>query len=191
MNIHAIGPIAVSRAPSSGESAVDNATPTKPSSAAQPAVNAMERASVTFSSPLSPKMKALLTNATQEIEPQGGNAGKIPPAQQARAAILANPELADQPFGALVSRIARGESLEFNSTPDADTETTDDVVEVPQEPLPVPPATDNPSPEVPVVIADGPTNSLAVEPASPDLLKPPPILADTVTLLSELIPDEL
>ena len=36
---------------------------------------------------------------------------KVPPAQQAREAIAANPELAGLPFGQVVSALARGEPL--------------------------------------------------------------------------------
>src|SRR3569832_1031092 len=125
-----MGPVAVWRASLSGQSAAENPTPTQPSSAALTASNAVQGGSVTFSPPLSPEMKALLASATQEIGPHGHNTDKLPPAQQARAAILANPELAHLPFGAVVSRIARGESLQFDTTPSV---TTDEAVDVPQE----------------------------------------------------------
>jgi hypothetical protein len=189
MNIPTIGPVAVSRAQPPAQSAVENVTPTKPSSAAQPTLNTVERASVMFHPLLSSETKAHLTATTQEIGPHGRSGDKIPPAQQARAAILDNPELADQPFGALVSRIARGEPLQFNSTPPSDTATTADPASVPQGPIPVQTATENPAPEAPIVVAEASTSSLVGELADQELLNSAPILADTLAFPNELIPN--
>ena len=88
MNIPTIGSVAVSRAQPPAQSALKNVTPTKPSSAAQPSLNTIERASVMLTPLLSSETKGHLTATTQEIGPHGRSDDKIPPAQQARAAIL-------------------------------------------------------------------------------------------------------
>jgi hypothetical protein len=68
-------------------------------------------ASVTSAPPLTEETKKNLTFTTQEIASHSQHIHKVPPAQQAREAIAAHPELAGLPFGQIVSAIARGEPL--------------------------------------------------------------------------------
>jgi hypothetical protein len=108
MNINAIGLAGISRAQPYDARAVENSSPGKAHVAAQSLPKAVPQTSVTFSYPLSAETLKHLTFATQKVAPQDEDAHKTPPAQQARAALAANPDLGDQPFGSLVSRIARG-----------------------------------------------------------------------------------
>ena len=52
----------------------------------------------------------------------------IPPAQQARAAILENPALEDRPFGSIVSHFARGEAPEVEAPAEAPSDTPSVVI---------------------------------------------------------------
>ena len=77
----------------------------------QPVVQDALVASFTSLSPLSEATRKTLTFVTQEVASRGEHTHKVPPSQQARAAIADNPELAGLPFGQIVSAIARGEPL--------------------------------------------------------------------------------
>ncbi len=107
--------------------------PNVPSSKPAPSIPRDSTAPITSSSPLSDETKKSLVFVAQASEPHGRHTPKVPPAQQARAALAADPSLAAFPFGAIVSALARGEPLPVassSSEPDEDLE-TDPIVEEP------------------------------------------------------------
>jgi len=85
--------------------------PNVPSAKPAPPIARNIAAPTTSSSRLSDETKKSLVFAAQALEPHGGHASKVPPAQQARAALAADPSLSSFPFGAIVSALARGEPL--------------------------------------------------------------------------------
>jgi hypothetical protein len=96
---------------------------------------------------------ALVSSATQHALLMATQANEsapaqehTPPAQQARAAILENPDLENRPFGAIVSQFARGETPELDAptgsssdTPPADAESQPDQDEIAITPPPLDP----------------------------------------------------
>jgi hypothetical protein len=108
--------------------------PNIPSAKPAPPIARVFAAPTTSSSHLSDETKKGLIFAAQALEPHGAPTNpKVPPAQQARAALAADPSLAAFPFGAIVSALARGEPLPVatsSSEPDVQP-ATDPVVEEP------------------------------------------------------------
>jgi hypothetical protein len=103
---------------------IEDALSDKPAAVGQPAPQGPRISSVISPALLSAETKKHLTFAVQDIASESEHAHKTPPAQEARAALAANPELGDLPFGALVSAIARGEPLPgpaSSSNPEEDT----------------------------------------------------------------------
>lgn len=95
-----------------------------PSNHARPNAAAAEKAKVSFASELS-----------------GASSGRVPPSRAARAALEGRPDLADRPFGSIVSLFARGLDL---PAPEAEQP------EPPAEPDPAPvPSASEPSPDAP------------------------------------------
>lgn len=123
MNIHSVGPVAATPERSTAHKTSLAKTPIAYKSASK----ALEGASLPSLPPLTSETQAHVAAATQETAPERKYARHVPPSQQARAAILANPALADQPFGQIVSRIARGEPLlASDSLPPANAESPSD-----------------------------------------------------------------
>jgi hypothetical protein len=88
-----------------------NASSSDKPKAAHPVAHDSVVVTLTSVSPLSDETKKNLTFTAQEFASHSEHTHKIPPAQQARAALVADPSLAALPFGAIVSAIARGEPL--------------------------------------------------------------------------------
>jgi hypothetical protein len=140
----------------------------------QPVVQDAAVASVTSPSPLSDETKKSLTFATQEVASHGEHTHKVPPSQQARAAIAANSELAAVPFGQIVSAIARGETLPTVAAESQHDEepALDPVVDEPTtQPVTEPPA-ENLDPTADVLISDLPATGLTTDPVIDELLNP-------------------
>ena len=173
MKINPISIAEVSRAQLFDARAVDNSSPPKPTPPAQSA--AVTSPSVTSLSPLSAETRKDLTFAMQQISPHDEHTHKIPPAQQARAALADNPDLGNRPFGAIVSRIARGEPLP-----------TSDSSSQPNEPVPSPVSDEltNVPPDDPVIEDQAPTGvDLLIE----VLANPPennPVIEEALDLLA-------
>jgi hypothetical protein len=137
----------------------------KPKVDQQPEQNAVV-ASVRSPSPLSEETKKNLTFATQEVALDGEHTHKLSPSQQARAAIADHPELADLPFGQIVSAIARGEPPPTVASVSQHDEGSalDPVFDEPT----IQPATESPAAEDVLtadhLISNVPTNSVTDEP---------------------------
>lgn len=189
MNIHAVGPAAVSRALLSDPVPGGPATPTPP---AAPNEKAVERATISFGSPLASGMQRDLLAATQEFAMKENNPDHVPPAQAARAALEADPSLEGQPFGTLVSRLARGEGLPptevSSSTPediiiDVPVEETPDVASDPASDLTVP----EPLPDFPEEFTPPVDENVVLE----ELLSTPPLATEDLVPLDELTTSEI
>lgn len=139
-------------------------------------------ASVTSPSPLSAETKKDLALATQEIGSNSEHIHKTPPAQQARAALAANPELGDLPFGALVSAIARGEPL---PTPVSSSQSNEDPAPPPvtDEPIDTPPVDLTGEDQSPTTgeLIDELANALVSDPLIEEILNPADVPSLSIT----------
>ena len=144
------------------------------SKAHQPVSQEAVITSVTSPSLLSEETKKSLTFVTQEVASPGQHTHKVPPSQQARAAIAANPELAGLPFGQIVSAIARGEPLSTVAADSLDDEETalEPAVDEPT----TQPVTDSPAedidPTVDNLVADVPATAPTTDPLIDEQLDP-------------------
>ena len=129
MNVTAIGLQATKwvRAPASAGPAIP--TPAQRSEAAPPQAARNIASAPTLMSSATQHALLMATQADDSAPAEE----HIPPAQQARAAILENPALEDRPFGSVVSQFARGEPPEVEApaeapsdTPSVGTESGDD-----------------------------------------------------------------
>ena len=142
-----------------------------PPKANQPVPQDTVIASITSPSPLSEGTKKSLTFATQEVGPHGEHTAKVPPSQQARAAIAANPELAGLPFGQIVSAIARGEPLPtvVGESEQEDEPALDPTVD---EPTTQPVTAEDLNPSADELIIDMPLTVPTIDPVIDELLDP-------------------
>jgi hypothetical protein len=155
-----------------------NETRSNKSKADQPIAREPAAAAVASPSLLSEETKKNLTFVTQEVASQGEHTHKVPPAQQAREAIAANPELASLPFGQIVSALARGEPLPTvaaESQHDEESALDPVVDKLTSQPVADPPA-EALDPTVDDLISDVPTTGVTTDPLIDELgdsLDPP------------------